>query len=496
MTDGLGSVSYVYDTISRLESETRTFTGVAGTFKLDYAYNLAGEVTSVTGPSQFGSVNIGYSYDAIGRPTGVTGANYAGGTSYVSNITYRAFGMKQMSYSNAKTLSLQYDNRMRVTSWNVPGALGWNYAYNYFGENTGRATFASNLTSGAAGRDASLDRSYDYDHLGRLLAAYTGTSALAHTGQGSTWGSEGPYAQDYGYDVWGNITHRGGWGGVGRNENLSYTNNRQAGMAYDAAGNLVDGTWYTFSYDATGQQTRAACPGYVLDQWYDGDRLRGKKVDNGSTTYYLRSSVLGGQVVAELNGSGAWSRGYVYLGGQMVALQGGTGGAVSWVHQDPVTKSQRITDSSGNVVSTVDLDPFGGDTSRNSNAAFQPHRYTSYERDVNGADDAMMRRYNRYWARFDQPDPYDGSYNSTNPQSFNRYAYVQNDPVNFVDPSGLNIAFGGGGGETHCWFTHGYMNDVNTLLSAHCMTIGGGFTGDPGGPGGLSDMGKLHTHMA
>jgi hypothetical protein len=97
--------------------------------------------------------------------------------------------------------------------------------------------------------------------------------------------------------------------------------------------------------------------------------------------------VLGGQVVAELNGSGAWTRGYVYLGGQMVALQGGCGGQVSWVHQDPVTKSQRITNSSGAVVSTVDLDPWGGDTTRTSNELFQPHRYTSYERDVEGAYD-------------------------------------------------------------------------------------------------------------
>ncbi len=33
---------------------------------------------------------------------------------------------------------------------------------------------------------------------------------------------------------------------------------------------------------------------------------------------------------------------------------------------------------------------------------------------------------------------YDGSYNLTDPQSFNRYSYPQNDPVNFVDPSGLD----------------------------------------------------------
>jgi hypothetical protein len=49
----------------------------------------------------------------------------------------------------------------------------------------------------------------------------------------------------------------------------------------------------------------------------------------------------------------------------------------------------------------------------------------------------MHRRYNRWWGRFDQPDPSDGSYELTDPQSLNRYSYVQNDPVNFVDPSGL-----------------------------------------------------------
>jgi hypothetical protein len=49
----------------------------------------------------------------------------------------------------------------------------------------------------------------------------------------------------------------------------------------------------------------------------------------------------------------------------------------------------------------------------------------------------MFRRYNRWHSRFDQPDPYDGSYELGDPQSLNRYAYVQNDPVNFRDPEGL-----------------------------------------------------------
>ncbi|MFZ0063268.1 MAG: RHS repeat-associated core domain-containing protein [Pyrinomonadaceae bacterium] len=71
--------------------------------------------------------------------------------------------------------------------------------------------------------------------------------------------------------------------------------------------------------------------------------------------------------------------------------------------------------------------------------SFNLIRFTSYERDANGGDDAMMRKYQSSSSRFNQPDPYDGSYNLTDPQSLNRYAYVQNDPVNFVDPSGLNI---------------------------------------------------------
>src|SRR5260370_1587024 len=108
------------------------------------------------------------------------------------------------------------------------------------------------------------------------------------------------------------------------------------------------------------------------------------------------------------------------------------------MHEDPVTKSKRVTDSTGGIVSRIELDPWGADTNRSSNAAFQPHKYTSYERDGNASDEAMFRRFNRYHSRFDQPDPYGGSYDFSDPQSLNRCAYTKNDPVNFTDPSGLD----------------------------------------------------------
>jgi YD repeat-containing protein len=122
-----------------LTSETRTFNGL-GSFALSYAYNLAGELTSFTNP--WSSV-VGYAYDKTGRVTAVSGSGPSSAASYAGALTYRAFGLKGMSYGNGRALSLQYDNRMRVTDWTVPSVLGWQYGYSDVGENTGRVMFDS-----------------------------------------------------------------------------------------------------------------------------------------------------------------------------------------------------------------------------------------------------------------------------------------------------------------------------------------------------------------
>jgi RHS repeat-associated protein len=423
MTDGLGSMSYSYDQLSRLTSETRTFTGV-GSFALTYAYNLGNEVTSITNPW---SVQVGYGYDKIGRPTSVTGSGYGGVSSYVSSMSYRTFGLKQMNYSNGRTLSLQYDNRLRLTSWSIPSVLRMQYLYE--GTNGTRVEFARNQD------DETLDRSFEYDHVGRLIGSHSGNEARLAIGEQVPLLYNGPYSHGYQYDQWGNMTWRDGWGGDNPVFTATYTNNKRNGLVYDAAGNLTNDGGLTYTYDVTGQQATASYSGYLLQQYYDGNGLRAKKTENGAITYYLRSSVLGGQIVAEISSGGALQRGYVYLGGQLLAVQ--QSNAVSWIHQDPFVKSKRVTNGSGNIVSTIELDPWGGNTNRNNNDAFQPQAFTTYTRDSIAADDAMFRRYNRWWSRFDQPDPYDGSYVADNPQSFNRYAYVNNDPVNFTDPTGL-----------------------------------------------------------
>ncbi|MFL6207480.1 MAG: RHS repeat-associated core domain-containing protein [Pyrinomonadaceae bacterium] len=110
------------------------------------------------------------------------------------------------------------------------------------------------------------------------------------------------------------------------------------------------------------------------------------------------------------------------------------------------------------MTSVIDVDPWGGETSKSSNQAFQPHRYTSYERDGNSGDDAQQRRYQSYWMRFAQPDPTDQSYDVSDPQSFNRYSYTQNDPVNFVDPTGLEHCYDDGHGGRNCISDDEYDN--------------------------------------
>ena len=163
------------------------------------------------------------------------------------------------------------------------------------------------------------------------------------------WGTmDGPYSQGYDFDVWGNVTHKYGWGGevqggkAGQSSDIyyTYTGNRRNGFSYDLSGNLTNDLGQTFTYDATGQQATAAYGGYALQQGYDGDGRRVKKIENGITTYYLRSSVLGGQVVAEMNNSGVLGREYVYLGGQLLAVRAPISGVLKtyWVHEDPITK--------------------------------------------------------------------------------------------------------------------------------------------------------------
>jgi RHS repeat-associated protein len=76
--------------------------------------------------------------------------------------------------------------------------------------------------------------------------------------------------------------------------------------------------------------------------------------------------------------------------------------------------------------------PFGESWYSNNGNEFV---FTSYQRDSeSGLDYAMARYYDSTAARFCSADPLGGQLDD--PQTWNRYSYSRNDPINLVDPSG------------------------------------------------------------
>ncbi|MBK8811752.1 MAG: hypothetical protein IPN69_13605 [Acidobacteria bacterium] len=63
--------------------------------------------------------------------------------------------------------------------------------------------------------------------------------------------------------------------------------------------------------------------------------------------------------------------------------------------------------------------------------------YGLTEKDSTGLNHTWFRKNENRAGRWTSPDPYNGSASVGNPQSWNRYSYVENQPTNFVDPSGL-----------------------------------------------------------
>jgi hypothetical protein len=137
-----------------------------------------------------------------------------------------------MNYSNGRTLSVQYDNRLRPTSWSIPGVLRLQYGYAW--ENSGRVEFVRNQD------DETLDRYLAYDHVGRLIVTRSGNEARLAIGEQVPLLYNGPYSHGYQYDQWGNMTYREGWGGENPSYTATYTNNQRNGSLYDAAGNLTN----------------------------------------------------------------------------------------------------------------------------------------------------------------------------------------------------------------------------------------------------------------
>jgi RHS repeat-associated protein len=114
------------------------------------------------------------------------------------------------------------------------------------------------------------------------------------------------------------------------------------------------------------------------------------------------------------------------------------------------------TDLNGNLIvdGTHDYTPFGTDLYYGEQRDGQRQQFASYERDSEtGLDYAQARYFSNVQGRFTSADPLMASAIAVNPQSWNRYSYTINNPLKYVDPSGLAWGyFSGNGGNFYKWF--------------------------------------------
>jgi RHS repeat-associated protein len=133
------------------------------------------------------------------------------------------------------------------------------------------------------------------------------------------------------------------------------------------------------------------------------------------------------------------SEGRIYWDGQQFAFRD-LDGTTYFDHQDWIGTERARTNYQGALAFTVWSLPFGDDSNQQvtssgpgqDNAGFA---YLEFDQETL-TDHAQYRQYSPAEGRWFSPDPYDGSYDMNNPQSFNRYSYVMNSPVAFNDPSG------------------------------------------------------------
>src|SRR5438128_1005998 len=130
---------------------------------------------------------------------------------------------------------------------------------------------------------------------------------------------------------------------------------------------------------------------------------------------------------------------------------GGSSGGLKYVLSDIQGSTRAVMSNNGNsstVLARHDYLPFGEEIGsgvglRSGGQGYAAtennrQRYALTERDATtGLDHTWWRKYENLSGRWTSPDPYNGSATVADPQSFNRYNYTQNDPVNFVDPTGL-----------------------------------------------------------
>jgi len=465
VTDASGTTTYTYDSLGRITTKG----------SLSYQYNLAGDLTTLTYPptQAFPSGRqVVHQLDAIGRPIAIQ----SGATSYVSNMVYNAAGSPvSFTLGNGVDAAIGFNNRLQLTSlyYSKQGQALLSLGYRYKQD-------SSNCPTGSLGNNGQIQcindfvdntrsTSYLYDPLGRLKQAEIVGSASNKWVLGWT------------YDQYGNrLSQSLMSGSVGSHPtnsvDINPATNRitTAGYTYDAAGNMTSDGLNVLTYDAENriQSVNYSCTGgwpkvcTGTTYKYDAGGRRIQKEERtactgGGTNIYTTSyDYSGSSPLREFRmnnpcaGQGTIAvTEYVYAGSQLMAYHYQFLSADTLTYVIPDHLSARvITNENATTTSQISHYPFG-----EAPGVTYKWNFTSYEKDAESGNHYAMARYhaNRL-GRFLSPDPLAGR--RGDPQSLNRYSYVRNDPVNFVDPSGLD-----GIPYFHCCSVFQYSNQPTSM---------------------------------
>jgi RHS repeat-associated protein len=299
---------------------------------------------------------------------------------------------------------------------------------------------------------------YTYDPVSRLVR---------ESNSGGSSGISWSYSSDYKYDVYGNrieqsLTQQsantaagGGDGAVTRSRTaiaVDAATNRLASASYDAAGNMLTSTDAaapaSYAWDSVGTMRSLTEPQRELHFVYtaDDERIAVATVasatpgSTNSTTWTLRgfdNKVLRTLVDDSSSGGHQWSwkSDEIWRGSSLLAdvTPAGTGHFIL----DHLGSPRLVTDESATAnPQTNDFTAFGTGGTTGSG----PMQFTGHERDwgtdwSRSLDYMHARYYSSSMGRFLSVDPAYGQVRS--PQSWNAYTYVENNPMNSVDPTGM-----------------------------------------------------------
>ena len=243
------------------------------------------------------------------------------------------------------------------------------------------------------------------------------------------------YSEELFYDKAGNRARRL----VGGEEELYQYDPRNRLMAltrggvtapfqYDNAGNLLQDDKARYSYDAFNRTVKVETfDGNVQVNRYDAEGLRHEMEENGRLVRFIFHK---GEAVAEQEENSNVIR--LIRGSELIARSSDSESARTYYHyaSDEMGSTTHIVDESGNVQNRYAYDAWGKIEVKEEAV---PNRFTYYGQQIDPITQQYYLRarfYNPVIGRFTQEDTYRGD-------GLNLYAYCANNPVYYVDPSGL-----------------------------------------------------------